>query len=128
MTWLQVLIRATETHCRPPVAARSALVPYENVEVFVFVTDSSLEARSLADGRTPLRVGDATVSLPQEDVTALKRSKVKAILSTIQDSDRILLLNESRLVAMGTHQSLLASNELYRSLVANQQILLQMPL
>lgn len=44
-------------------------------------------------------------------------------LSTIQDSDRILLLNESRLVAMGTHQSLLASNELYQNLVTNQQIL-----
>ena len=44
-------------------------------------------------------------------------------LSTIQDSDRILLLNESRLVAMGTHQSLLASSELYRSLVDKQQIL-----
>ena len=44
-------------------------------------------------------------------------------LSTIQDSDCILLLNESRLVAIGTHQSLLESNELYRSLVANQQIL-----
>jgi ABC-type multidrug transport system fused ATPase/permease subunit len=43
-------------------------------------------------------------------------------LSTIQDSDQILLLNESRLVAMGTHQSLLANNELYRSLVANQQL------
>lgn len=44
-------------------------------------------------------------------------------LSTIQDSDRILLLNENRLVAMGTHASLLASNELYRTLVANQQLL-----
>lgn len=44
-------------------------------------------------------------------------------LSTIQDSDRILLLNENRLVATGTHQSLLASSELYRSLVANQQLL-----
>jgi ATP-binding cassette subfamily B protein len=44
-------------------------------------------------------------------------------LSTIQDSDRILLLNESRLVATGTHQSLLADNDFYRLLVANQQLL-----
>jgi ABC-type multidrug transport system fused ATPase/permease subunit len=44
-------------------------------------------------------------------------------LSTIQDSDCILLLNENRLVATGTHQSLLAGNEFYRSLVANQRIL-----
>jgi ATP-binding cassette subfamily B protein len=44
-------------------------------------------------------------------------------LSTIQNSDRILLLNEKRLIAMGTHQELLASNDYYRSLVANQQII-----
>jgi ABC-type multidrug transport system fused ATPase/permease subunit len=44
-------------------------------------------------------------------------------LSTIQNSDRILLLNEKRLIAMGTHQELLKSNDYYRSLVANQQII-----
>jgi len=44
-------------------------------------------------------------------------------LATIQNSDRILLLNEKRLVAMGTHQELLANEEYYRSLVANQQII-----
>ena len=43
-------------------------------------------------------------------------------LSTVQESDRILLLNEKRLVAVGTHQQLLAENSYYRSLVANQQI------
>lgn len=48
-------------------------------------------------------------------------------LSTIQDADRILLLNENRLVAMGTHQSLLSSNELYQTLVANQQLLGSIP-
>jgi ABC-type multidrug transport system fused ATPase/permease subunit len=44
-------------------------------------------------------------------------------LSTVQDSDRILLLNEKRLVATGTHPQLLKNNSYYRSLVANQQIL-----
>jgi ABC-type multidrug transport system fused ATPase/permease subunit len=44
-------------------------------------------------------------------------------LATVQDSDRILLLNERRLVAVGTHRQLLEENEYYRSLVANQQIL-----
>lgn len=43
-------------------------------------------------------------------------------LSTIQSSDRILLLNESRLIAIGTHHELLERNDFYRSLVANQQI------
>jgi subfamily B ATP-binding cassette protein MsbA len=45
-------------------------------------------------------------------------------LSTIQNSDRILLLNEKRLIAVGTHQELLESNDYYRSLVANQQIII----
>ncbi len=43
-------------------------------------------------------------------------------LSTIRNSDRILLLNEHRLVAIGTHQELLKKNDYYRSLVADQQI------
>jgi ATP-binding cassette subfamily B protein len=44
-------------------------------------------------------------------------------LSTIQEADRILLLNEMRLVAMGTHRELMECNDYYRSLVTNQQIL-----
>ena len=43
-------------------------------------------------------------------------------LSTVQESDRILLLNEMRLVATGTHRELMESNPYYRSLVTNQQI------
>jgi ATP-binding cassette subfamily B protein len=39
-------------------------------------------------------------------------------LSTIKDSDRILLLNKNRLIAIGTHQSLLETNEYYRQLFA----------
>jgi ABC-type multidrug transport system fused ATPase/permease subunit len=42
--------------------------------------------------------------------------------STIKDSDRILLLNENRLIAIGTHQSLLETNDYYRSLVAYQHV------
>ncbi len=43
-------------------------------------------------------------------------------LSTIQNSDCILLLNENRLIGMGTHRELLNSSDFYRALVANQQI------
>ncbi len=42
-------------------------------------------------------------------------------LSTIKDSDRIVLLNENRLVAVGTHKSLSETNDYYRSLVTYQQ-------
>lgn len=43
-------------------------------------------------------------------------------LATIQNSDRILLLNENRLVDSGTHAQLLARNDYYRTLVANQRV------
>ena len=42
-------------------------------------------------------------------------------LSTIRDSDSILLLNENSLIATGTHRSLLENNDYYRTLVAHQQ-------
>ena len=41
-------------------------------------------------------------------------------LSTISGSDRILLLNENRLVAVGPHDTLLKTNPYYRSLIAEQ--------
>ncbi len=44
-------------------------------------------------------------------------------LSTVQDSESILLLNENRLVAVGTHAELMAENGFYRTLVENQQII-----
>jgi ABC-type multidrug transport system fused ATPase/permease subunit len=43
-------------------------------------------------------------------------------LSTIQNSHCILLLNENRLIGVGTHRELLNSSDFYRALVANQQI------
>lgn len=66
-----------------------------------------------------------------ETLPALVRHKTLFIvahrISTIRDSDRILLLNENRLVAVGTNRSLMESNEYYRSLVAFQQMQEQFP-
>jgi len=62
-----------------------------------------------------------------DELPAMVRDKTLFVvahrLTTVQDSDRILLLNEKRLVAAGTHRQLLDENDYYRSLVANQQIL-----
>jgi subfamily B ATP-binding cassette protein MsbA len=44
-------------------------------------------------------------------------------LTTVKNVNRILVLNEKRLVAMGSHRQLMETNEYYRSLVANQQVL-----
>jgi ABC-type bacteriocin/lantibiotic exporter with double-glycine peptidase domain len=42
-------------------------------------------------------------------------------LATIQNADRILLLNQKHLIATGTHHELMAQNEFYRLLIATQQ-------
>jgi ABC-type multidrug transport system fused ATPase/permease subunit len=80
----------------------------------VFVLD---EPTSAVDSLTERPIFD---SLP-EFVRDKTLFVVAHQLSTIKGSDRILLLNESRLVAVGTHASLLETNDYYRSLVASQQ-------
>lgn len=43
-------------------------------------------------------------------------------LATLQNSDHILLLDDMRLVAIGTHCELTKNNDYYRSFVNNQQV------
>lgn len=44
-------------------------------------------------------------------------------LATIQNSDKILLLNEKKLVAIGTHASLLKESKFYQDLINNEQLI-----
>jgi ABC-type bacteriocin/lantibiotic exporter with double-glycine peptidase domain len=48
-------------------------------------------------------------------------------LSTIMNADRIFLLDQNRLIAIGTHESLLQSNDYYRSIVSHQQVQPEQP-
>jgi ABC-type bacteriocin/lantibiotic exporter with double-glycine peptidase domain len=48
-------------------------------------------------------------------------------LSTIMHSSRIFLLDQNRLVAVGTHDSLMESNDYYRSIVSHQQVQPEQP-
>jgi ATP-binding cassette subfamily B protein len=41
-------------------------------------------------------------------------------VSTIRDADRIVVLDEGRVVGEGTHHDLMASNETYREIVLSQ--------
>jgi ABC-type multidrug transport system fused ATPase/permease subunit len=76
------------------------------------------EPTSALDSQTEKTIFDV-LPLKVKDKTMLL---VSSRLSTIKNSSRILLLNENRLVAVGTHQSLWESNKYYRSLIAYQVI------
>ncbi|MGD8986271.1 MAG: ATP-binding cassette domain-containing protein, partial [Desulfobacteraceae bacterium] len=75
------------------------------------------EPTSALDSKTEASIFQSLPSLVQGKTLFVVTSR----LPTIVDSDRVLLLNENRLVAIGTHQSLLETNDYYRSQVANQQ-------
>ncbi|MGI5529661.1 ABC transporter ATP-binding protein [Streptomyces syringium] len=67
-----------------------------------YATDARLRA-ALAQ-----ETGDATVVIVAQRV------------STIRDADRILVLDEGRVVGSGTHTELMASNDTYREIVLSQ--------
>jgi len=75
------------------------------------------EPTSYLDSQTEKSIFHSLPTLVQDKTLFVAAHR----LSTIKNSDRILLLNESRLVAMGTHSSLMETNAYYRSLVAYQQ-------
>ncbi|MEJ2724952.1 MAG: ABC transporter ATP-binding protein [Deltaproteobacteria bacterium] len=60
-----------------------------------------------------------------ESLPALVRNKTQFVVSNrlplIKEAGLVILLGESRLVTVGTHQSLLESNEYYRTLVGAQE-------
>lgn len=72
------------------------------------------------DGEEHLRPAIGCATWKNTFIVALR-------LAIVQNSDRILLHNENRLVVMGTHQELMTQNPYYKSLVANQQILRSRP-
>ena len=69
----------------------------------------SVTERSIFDSLPPL-VRDKTMFV------------VAHRLATAVKAERILLLNEKRLIAVGTHSELMANNAYYRSLAANQNL------
>ncbi|MFQ5906460.1 MAG: ABC transporter ATP-binding protein, partial [bacterium] len=75
------------------------------------------EPTSALDSKTEVSIFQSLPALIKNKTLFIVTSQVPTIIV----SDRVLLLNESRLVAIGTHESLLESNDYYRSLVATQQ-------
>jgi ABC-type bacteriocin/lantibiotic exporter with double-glycine peptidase domain len=76
------------------------------------------EPTSTLDSKTEVSIFQSLPSLIQGKTLFVVSSR----LPTIVDSDRVLLLNENRLVAIGTHQSLSETNDYYRSLVVDRAV------
>jgi len=61
-----------------------------------------------------------------EEITKNKTTFIIAHrLATIQNSDKILLLNEKKLIAIGTHASLLKESAFYQELINKEQIIIE---
>jgi ATP-binding cassette subfamily B protein len=74
------------------------------------------EATSALDAQSEYLIQEALPSLMQGRTTLVIAHR----LATVQNADRIAVIDQGRLVAIGTHQQLIASNPLYARLAALQ--------
>jgi ABC-type multidrug transport system fused ATPase/permease subunit len=84
------------------------------IEPDILVLD---EPTSALDSMTEKSIFSSLPSLVKDKTLLVVANRV----STIKDSDRILLLDDQGHVTIGTHKSLLKSNDYYRSIVSYQQ-------
>jgi ATP-binding cassette subfamily B protein len=79
----------------------------------IYLFDDSFSA---LDFKTDARLRRAL----RQETTATTVLIVGQRVSTIMDADRILVLDDGRLVGSGTHRELLRTSEIYREIVASQ--------
>jgi len=94
---------------RQRLAIARALV--KRPEIYIF--DDSFSALDLA---TDARLRAALVPVTSEAVTVIVAQRV----STIVNADKILVLEEGRIVGLGTHRELLDTCETYQEIVESQ--------
>ena len=78
------------------------------------------DATSALDIETEIRLQDALDRLISNSRDTTTRFVVAQRISTVLLADKILLLDQGRIKAMGTHQELLAGNEMYRDIYRSQ--------
>lgn len=83
----------------------------------VLILDDSTSA---LDMETELRLQDALDRLIAVSKNATTRFIVAQRISTVLLADKILLLDQGRINAVGTHRQLLASNSMYRDIYRSQ--------
>jgi ATP-binding cassette subfamily B protein len=80
-------------------------------EIYIF--DDSFSA---LDFKTDARLRRALKEETKTSTVIIVAQRV----STVMDADRIIVLDEGKIVGMGSHKELLNSNEVYREIVASQ--------
>ena len=80
----------------------------------VLILDDSTSA---VDTKTDALIRDALA----HDLADTTKIIVAQRVSSIQEADRIIVLDEGRINGIGTHEELLATNEIYREVFNSQQ-------
>ncbi|OEF97450.1 ABC transporter ATP-binding protein [Desulfuribacillus alkaliarsenatis] len=92
------------------LAIARALVRKVNIYIF----DDSFSA---LDYKTDARLRHALKQKIEDAIVIIVAQRVR----TVMNADRIILLNEGKLVGNGTHEELLKDNSIYQEIVASQQ-------
>ncbi|MCP4539337.1 MAG: ATP-binding cassette domain-containing protein, partial [Chloroflexi bacterium] len=74
------------------------------------------EATSSVDTRTEVRIQEALLRLMEGRTSFVIAHR----LSTIRDADRLLVIDDGRIIERGTHEELLAMGGFYRNLYTSQ--------
>ncbi|WP_020621218.1 ABC transporter ATP-binding protein [Paenibacillus daejeonensis] len=80
----------------------------------IYLFDDSFSA---LDYKTDARLRAALKDELREAVVLIVAQRI----STVVDADQIIVLNEGKVAGIGTHDELLATNEVYQEIVASQQ-------
>ena len=56
----------------------------------------------------------------REDIPDTTKLIIAQRISSVQDADRIIVMDEGQISGFGTHEELLASNEIYREVYESQ--------
>ena len=68
------------------------------------------DSTSAVDTKTDAKIRKAF----REEIPNITKFIIAQRISSVQDSDRILVLHEGKIHAFGTHEELLATNEIYQ--------------